>query len=383
MTKKDIPFNKPLHIEKSLEYVRQVLTSGDGIGDGYFSKQCQGLLAQELGVPEVLLTASGTHALELAALLLNIQPGDEVIIPTYTFVSTANAFVLRGARPVFIDARPDTLNMDEAQLERLISKRTKAVVPVHYAGVGCEMDTILKIAGEHGIPVVEDNAHGLFGRYRGRYLGTMGQLGAQSFHGTKNLSCGEGGALLINEPQYSERAMMLRDKGTNRIKFLKGQVAAYTWVDVGSSYLASDILAAVLYAQLENRDRIQNRRKEIWNFYAENLRDWAEESGIRLPSVPEECEQSFHMFYLVLPSHEFREGLIRHLKSQGITSAFHYPPLNVSEMGQRLGGRPGDCPVAEDLSRRTLRLPFYYDLQQEDQVRIISEIIKFSRVTAG
>jgi len=313
----------------------------------------------------------------MTALLLDIQPGDEVIFPDFTFVSTVNAFVLRGARPVFADVRPDTLNLDEAQVERLITPRTRAIVPVHYAGVGCEMDAILGVAGRYGLAVVEDNAHGLFGKYKGRYLGTFGCLATQSFHETKNFTCGEGGALLINDPRYIERAEIIREKGTNRSRFFRGQVDKYTWVDVGSSYLPSDILAAFLYAQLEAREQIQAKRQRIWHYYYNCLRDWAAAHDVRLPVVPLHCEQPYHMFYLLLPSLAQRQALIAHLKSRGILAVFHYLPLHLSDMGRKFGGRPGDCPVTEDISDRLLRLPFYNDLSESMQAFVVDAIQAF------
>jgi dTDP-4-amino-4,6-dideoxygalactose transaminase len=336
------------------------------------------LLEYELGVPKVLLTTSCTHALEMAALLLGIQPGDEVIIPSFTFVSTVNAFVLRGAQPVFIDIRPDTLNLNETQLEKLITPRTKAVVPVHYAGVGCEMDTILEMADHHQLAVVEDNAQGLFGKYKDKYLGTFGTFATQSFHETKNFTCGEGGALLINDAQHIERAEILREKGTNRSRFFRGQVDKYTWVDIGSSYLPSDILAAFLYAQLEGRQQIQNKRRQVWDYYHEHLRDWAQAHEIQLPTVPAHCEQTYHMFYMLLPSLAQRDALIAHLRARGINSVFHYLPLHLSDMGQQFGGQPGDCPVTESVSDRLLRLPFYNELTEIDQAYVVTAITEFN-----
>jgi dTDP-4-amino-4,6-dideoxygalactose transaminase len=316
----------------------------------------------------------------MAALLLNIQPGDEVIVPSFTFVSTVNAFVLRGARPVFIDIRPDTLNLDERLLESLITPATKAIIPVHYAGVACEMDEILAIAGRYGIPVVEDNAHGLFGRYRGRFLGTLGCLATQSFHETKNFSCGEGGALLINDPKYIERAEIVREKGTNRSRFFRGEIDKYTWVDVGSSYLPSDILAAILFAQFEVRDVIQKRRRGIWERYLESIGAWAIENSVRLPVIPEHCEQTYHMFYLLLPDSEVRQALIQHFKARNILSVFHYVPLHLSAMGRQYGGREGDCPVTERVSNQLLRLPLYSGLTGSDQQRVIDALYEFSVV---
>jgi dTDP-4-amino-4,6-dideoxygalactose transaminase len=372
-----IPFNRPFFSGNEFEFIQQAIANWQLSGDGAFTKKCHALLESELGVRKALLTTSCTHALEMAALLLDLQPDDEVVLPSFTFVSTANAFVLRGARPVFIDIRPDTLNLDETKLEGLITPRTKAIVVVHYAGVGCDMDAIMEVAGRHGIPVVEDNAHGLFGRYKGQYLGTFGCLATQSFHETKNFTCGEGGALLINDPQYIERAEIIREKGTNRSRFFRGQVDKYTWVDIGSSYLPSDILAAFLYAQLEARDIIQARRQRIWEYYDEHLRDWAEDVGVQLPSVPAYCEQPFHMYHFLLPTLENRQELIRHLNSRDITSVFHYLPLHLSSMGSEFGGRAGDCPVTEDVSDRLLRLPFYNDLKEGDQARIVSAVREF------
>ena len=372
-----IPFNQPFAVGKEFEYIRQAIKNVHTCGDGPFTKKCHTLLEQGLGVSKALLTTSCTHALEMAALLLNVQPGDEVIFPSFTFVSTVNAFVLRGAYPVFCDIRPDTLNLDENKLEKLITPRTKIIVPVHYAGVGCEMDTIMELAGQYGVAVVEDNAHGLFGKYKGKYLGTFGCLATQSFHETKNFNCGEGGALLINDPQYIERAEVIREKGTNRSRFYRGQVDKYTWVDIGSSYLPSDMLAAYLYAQLEVQEQIQAKRQEIWEYYHKHLQDWAEKHGIRFPTVPDHCEQAYHMFYLLMPSLEKRQALIAHLKAQNIISAFHYLPLHLSEMGQKFGGKEGDCPVTEEVSDRLLRLPFYNDLTEVDLARVVAAICEF------
>jgi dTDP-4-amino-4,6-dideoxygalactose transaminase len=309
-----------------------------------------------------------------------MQPGDEVIVPSFTFVSTVNAFVLRGVKPVFIDIRPDTLNLDETQLEDLITPYTKVIIPMHYAGVGCEMDTICKIATLHGIPIVEDNAHGLFGKYRGRYLGTFSALATQSFHETKNFTCGEGGALLINDEQYIERAEIIREKGTNRAQFFRGEVDKYTWRDVGSSYLPSDILAAFLYAQLECRDRIQAMRQQVWEYYAEHLRDWAEANGVSMPFVPSYCEQTYHMFYLLMPSLEKRTALIAHLKNQGIQSVFHYLPLHLAPMGRKWGYQEGDFPVTENVSNRLVRIPFYNELGKDEQEYVCKAIMEMRRL---
>jgi dTDP-4-amino-4,6-dideoxygalactose transaminase len=369
-----IPFNRAGLAGNEFRYISEALAELHVCGGGRFTAQCQALLEQELGVRRALLTTSCTHALEMAALLLDIGPGDEVILPSFTFVSTANAFVLRGARPVFVDIRRDTLNLDETRLERLITRRTRGVVAVHYAGVACEMDAILDTAARHGLPVVEDNAHGLFAKYHGRPLGSLGVLATLSFHETKNLTCGEGGALLVNDATYFERADVIRDKGTNRGSFDRGEVDRYTWVDVGSSYLPSEILAAFLYAQLEERERIQRERRRIWQRYQAELEPWARERGVGLPVVPSHCEQSFHMFYLILPSAAERESLIAHLSAAGILAVFHYVPLHLSAMGRRFGYAAGDFPVTEDLSARLLRWPFYHELTEADQALVVAEI---------
>ncbi len=370
-----IPFNRPTIVGKELTYIAEAIQNGHAAGDGIFTQKSQALLEQVLGVPKVLLTTSCTDALEMTALLLNIQQGDEVIVPSFTFVSSINAYVMRGAKPVFADVRSDTLNLDETQLERLITPRTKAIVLVHYAGVGCEMDAICQIAAKHRIPIVEDNAHGLFAKYKGRYLGTFGAFATQSFHETKNFTCGEGGALLINDLRYVERAEIIREKGTNRSRFFRGQIDKYTWVDIGSSYLPADLLAAFLYAQLEVRETIQAKRRKIWEYYDAQLNAWAEANQVRLPTVPNHCEQPYHMFYMLLPSLEDRQALIAHLKVCGIQSVFHYLPLHLSDMGMQFGGKAGDCPVTEDVSDRLLRLPFYNELSQAEQERIVAAVI--------
>ena len=373
-----IPFNRSSLQGRELEYIFQTITIGQIAGDQTFSRKCHQLLESTLGVKKALVTTSCTHALEMAAILLGIQPGDEVIVPSFTFVSTPNAFVMRGAKPVFCDVRADTLNLDESKLEALITPRTKAIVPVHYAGVACEMDAILAIAAKHGVPVVEDNAHGLFGKYKGRWLGTLGCMATQSFHETKNITCGEGGALLINDAKYAERAEIIREKGTNRARFFRGQVDKYSWVDVGSSYVMSDVLAAFLYAQLDVGQVIQKRRQQIWERYQADLADWSAANGIRQPVVPADCEQAYHMYYLLLPSLEKRQALIAHLKARNIYAVFHYLPLHLSEFGSRFGGRPGDCPVTEDLSDRLLRLPFFNSMTDAQQSEVIAAVKAFA-----
>jgi dTDP-4-amino-4,6-dideoxygalactose transaminase len=369
-----IPFNKPSFAGNETRYIAEAIERGHVSGDGYFTKRCHALLEETTGAKRVLLTTNCTHALEMAGFLVHLAPGDEVIVPSFAFVTTVLAFVLRGAKPVFCDVRPDTLNLDETKLERLITKKTKAIVALHYAGVACEMDAILGVAARHGIPVIEDNAHGLFGKYRGRQLGTLGVLATQSFHETKNFTCGEGGALLINDASLIERAEILREKGTNRSRFLRGLVHKYTWVDLGSSYLPSDMLAAFLYAQLEARDEIQARRGAIWNRYARELAGWASDRGVALPHVPPHCEQPFHMFYLLLKDPAQREALIAHLEARGILAVFHYLPLHASEMGKKFGGRDGDCPVTEDVSSRLLRLPFFNHLTDAEQGEVIEAV---------
>jgi len=372
-----IPFNRPFATGDELDYVRAAIAAPKFSGDGSFTAQCHRLLEQSLGIQRALLTTSCTHALEMAALLLDTGPEDEVMVPSFVFPSAANAFVLRGAKPVFVDIRAETLNIDETQIGQRITERTKAIFLVHYAGVGCEMDTIMAMARRHGIDVVEDNAHGLYGRYRGRYLGTLGQLATLSFHETKNFTCGEGGALLINDAQFNPRAEILREKGTDRSRFFRGEIDKYTWVDVGSSYLPADLLAAFLRAQLEHRDQIQSMRRQIWEIYARELASWAEANGVRLPIVPAECEQSYHMFYVIMPSFESRQALISHLAGFGILAVFHYLPLHLSPMGLRFGGRHGDCPVTEDLADRLLRLPFFTGMSSSEQSQVIDAVRGF------
>ena len=372
-----IPFNRPFATGDEIDYIRAAIATPKLSGDGSFTAECHRLLEQSLGAQKALLTTSCTHALEMAALLLNIGSGDEVIVPSFTFPSAANAFVLRGAKPVFVDIRADTLNIDESQIEQRITARTKAIFLVHYAGVACEMETIMAIARKHAIPVVEDNAHGLYGKYRGRYLGTLGQLATLSFHETKNFSCGEGGALLINDAQFNERAEIIREKGTDRSRFFRGEVDKYNWTDVGSSYLPSELLAAFLRAQLEHRDQIQDSRRRIWENYTRELATWAERNRVGLPVVPPECEQSYHMFHVIMPSLASRQALISHLASCGILAVFHYLPLHLSPMGLRFGGRQGDCPVTEDLSDRLLRFPFFTGMSSSEQSQVIDAVRAF------
>ena len=372
-----IPFNRPGLLEAALPNLHEAISSARLNGDGPFCRRAEKLLEEILGCRRALVTTSCTHALEMSALLLDLAPGDEVIIPSFTFVSTVNAFVLRGARPVFADIRPDTLNLDEKQLESLVSGRTKAIVPVHYAGVGCEMDAITAIAARCGAMVIEDNAHGLFASYRGKALGTFGGLATQSFHDTKNVTCGEGGALVINDARFVERAEILREKGTNRSRFFRGQVDKYTWVDVGSSYVLSDLLGALLAAQLEVRDEIQRRRARIWNRYNTELAEWATERGFRRPFVPEHCAQSFHMFYLLLPA-QARPRFIDHLRERSVQAVFHYQSLHLAPMGLAHGGKAGMCPVTERISDELVRLPVYNDLTDAEQSTVIDAVRSFA-----
>ncbi len=375
----NIPFNRASLAGNEIEYVLEAVKNGHVSGDGPFTKRCSEFLEQHLGADRALLTTSCTHALEMAAFLLDLKPGDEVIMPSFTFVSTANAFLIRGAKPVFVDIRRDTLNLDERLLEERITDRTRAIVPVHYAGVGCAMDEIGRIAGERGLTVIEDNAHGMMGKYRGQMLGSFGALATLSFHETKNFTCGEGGALLVNDPALVERAEIIREKGTNRSRFFRGEVDKYTWVDEGSSYLPSDMLAAFALAQFECAEAVQAARRRVWEGYAARLGEWAEPAGVRLPHVPEECEQAYHMFYLICPSGEARDALIAHLRSVGILSVFHYLPLHLSPMGQRLGGREGDCPATEDMADRLVRLPFYNTLGDAEIDEVCGAVMDAAR----
>jgi dTDP-4-amino-4,6-dideoxygalactose transaminase len=371
-----IPFNRACLSGNEYAYMRQAVANLHLSGDGPFTKNCQSYLESALGVPRVLLTTNCTHALEMASLLLNVQPGDEIVLPAFTFVSTANAFALRGAKPVFVDIRRDTLNLDETLIERAISPRTRAIVTMHYAGVACEMDAIFQIASKRSLPVIEDNAHGLFGKYKDRFLGTLGLLGTQSFHETKNFTCGEGGALVINDGSLVELAEIVREKGTDRSRFFRGQVDKYTWVGVGSSYAPSDILAAFLLAQLQSREAVQERRRYIWETYARELQTWAAQWDVTLPTVPPECTQAYHLFYLLLPSLEHRQALIAHLRDREIAAVFHYTALNRSAMARDLGCEVS-CPVTESAADRLLRLPFYNQFSEADQARVIEAITSF------
>jgi dTDP-4-amino-4,6-dideoxygalactose transaminase len=371
---RNIPFNLPFIIGKELNYIAQAVLDGNLAGDGPFSHKCCTWMEERFGAKKVLLTHSCTAALEMAAILCDIEPGDEVIMPSYTFVSTANAFVLRGARPVFVDIRPDTLNINEILIEAAITPRTKVICPVHYAGVACEMDMIMEIADRHNLLVVEDAAQAVNATYRGRYLGTIGHLGCFSFHETKNFIAGEGGALVVNDDRFVARAETVRDKGTNRARFSRGEVAKYTWTDIGSSYLPSELTAAFLFAQLEGAEQITRARLAIWQRYMEGLRPLASTYPIGLPTVPPEAGHPAHMFYIILQSEARRISMIAHLKRSGINAVFHYIPLHLSPMGKQLGYAAGDLPVTEDLAARLLRLPCYFALDDEQQQRIIAAV---------
>ena len=376
-TRSTIPFNKPFIVGKELFYISQAVIGGHLAGDGSFTKLCNRWMEQRFEAKKVLLTTSCTSALEMSAILADVQPGDEVIMPSYTFVSTANAFVLRGATIKFIDIRPDTLNIDEKLIEKAITKKTKAIVPVHYAGVACEMDLIMDIADKHGLLVIEDAAQGVNATYNGKYLGTIGHLGAYSFHETKNFISGEGGALVINDNRFIERAEIIREKGTNRTKYFRGEVAKYTWVDVGSSYLPSEIIAAFLYAQLEESGAITRKRWAIFNYYMEQFGPLQERGLLKLPECPGNCIHNAHMFYIITQDDDTRDDLLKYLRNNGIHAVFHYVPLHTAPMGRKMGYEDGDLPVTEDISVRLLRLPCYFELEKSDQDRVIKSIYNY------
>lgn len=373
-----IPFNRSDLQGDEINYLQEAVKSGQIAGDQVFTRRVQRLIEEELQGPSCLLTTSCTHALEMSALLLDIGPGDEVIMPSFTFVSTANAFALRGAKIVFADIRSDTLNLDESLLPSLVTPRTKAVVPVHYAGIGCEMDAINRTAHDGGFQIIEDNAHGLFGKYKGQWLGTFGSLATQSFHETKNFSCGEGGALLINDPSLVERAEIIREKGTNRAKFFRGEIDKYTWVDLGSSYVPSDLLAAYLLAQIEVRDRIQSTRKRLWQRYQGELASWCDQWGVSQPTVPPDTEPAWHLYYLLMPDLSQREALRLKLREEGILAVTHYVPLHSSPHASGWGIAPDACPVTNQVTDTLLRLPFYNGMSESEQSRVIETILSFT-----
>lgn len=372
-----ISFNIPPHLGQEENYISQAIENRKICGDGEFTKSCSRWLENKTGCKKALLTTSCTHALEMTAMLLDIRPGDEVIMPSYTFVSTANAFVLRGAKIVFVDIRPDTMNIDENLIEAAITPQTKAIAPVHYGGVGCEMDKIMEIAERYNLAVVEDAAQALMCEYKGKALGTFGAFGTISFHETKNYSMGEGGALLINDEEYIEKAEIIREKGTNRSRFFRGQVDKYTWVDQGSSYLPSELNAAYLYPQLEEADKINNDRLKSWNRYYELLKPLAEKGAVELPFIPAHCKHNAHMFYIKAKDLEERTRLIACLKEQGITAAFHYVPLHSSPAGKKFGRFHGEDRFTTRESERLVRLPMYYGLQGADIEKVCTVINSF------
>lgn len=376
-----VHFNKPPFVASEVAYIREAIASNHLHGDGPFTSRCARLLQEVLGCCHVLLTSSCTHALELAVMLLDLGPGDEVIMPSFTFPSTATAVVRAGARPVFVDIRSDTLNIDELQVEAAITSRTRGILPIHYNGVGSEMTTLLEIARRYNLAIIEDNAQGLFGSYAGKPLGTFGALGCLSFHGTKNFSCGEGGALLINEPTLIDRAETIREKGTNRQAFLQGRVDKYTWVDIGSSFLPSDVSAALLLGQLEVRKTIQDARRHVWDRYFDALQP-LRSLGIQLLRVPPHCEQTWHLFAMIVRSPEERAALTRYAHRHGVECSFHYQPLHASDAGRRFGVSLGDCPVTTHTSERLVRLPLYDSLSEQDQDRVIDTVLMFYQLNS-
>ena len=372
-----IHFNVPPVVGNELQYMEESIKNRKICGDGIFTKKCSAWMEEKTGTAKALLTTSCTHAIEMSAILSNIQPGDEVIMPSYTFVSTADAFVLRGAKVIFVDIRPETMNIDERLIEEAVTERTKAIVPVHYAGVSCKMDEICDIAKRHNLFVIEDAAQGVMSFYKGRPLGTLGDYGCYSFHETKNYSMGEGGALLIKDPKNIERAEIIREKGTNRSKFFRGQIDKYTWMDAGSSYLPSDLNAAYLWAQFEKAEEIRNDRMASWNLYNQLLKELEEEGYIRLPEIPEECTHNAHMFYIKTKDLEERQNIISFLKAKGVGAVFHYIPLHSAPAGKKYGEFFGKDIYTTSESERLLRLPLYYGLKEQDVMYITEQVKKF------
>lgn len=377
--KKIIPFSKPARINNNLDYIKKIFENNHTSGDGPFSKKVEKLLLKKLNVSgKIFLTTSCTHALEIAAILLKLKPNDEVIVPSYTFVSTALAFYMHGAKIVFADIKSETLNIDETKLEKLITKKTRAIVAVHYAGIACEMKEIMRIGKKYNLSIIEDNAHGIFGEYYGKKLGSIGHLATQSFHETKNISCGEGGALIINNKKFYSRAEIIREKGTNRSRFVRGEVDKYTWVDKGSSYLLSDILSAVLLNQLKSSHKIQLRRKNIWHGYHKNLRDWCKKNNIIQPLIPIYCKQSYHMYYLLLPNKKLKQKFINYLLKLNIKASSHYQPLHSSPfIKKKIGFTKDNCPITTDISQRIVRLPMFYNMSNSQCSKVISDIVNF------
>lgn len=377
MEKIKIPFNKPYIIGKELYYIAEAVLSGKISGDGTFSNKCAKLMQDRYKIKKVLLTTSCSTALDMSAILCNIKSGDEIILPSYTFVSTANSFYTRGTKLRFVDIRRDTLNIDENKIEEVITPQTRVIVVVHYAGIGCEMNKIMDIAKRNNLLVVEDSAHGLESTYNGKYLGTIGDIGCYSFHETKNITCGEGGAILINNKEFSERAEIIREKGTNRSKFFRGEIDKYTWIDIGSSYLPSEILSAFLYAQLENIEMITRKRLDLWNYYYNNLVDLEKKGFIKRPFIPDNCCHNGHLFYILLENKKVRDLLLKYFKNKGILAIFHYLPLHLSPIGKKIGYRTGQLPITEELSSCLIRLPLYYGLSRIKQDMVLDNLISF------
>jgi len=373
----NIPFNKPSIIGKELYYIAQAVINEKISGDGVFSNKCAKLIQDRYKIKKVLLTTSCSTALDMASILINIKHGDEVILPSFTFVSTANSFLIRGAKLKFIDIRKDTLNIDENKIEEAITPKTRAIIVVHYAGVSCGMDKIMEIAKKNKLYVIEDAAHGMESTYDGKYLGTIGDIGCYSFHETKNITCGEGGAILINNQDFLERAEIIREKGTNRSKFFRGETERYTWIDVGSSYLPSEILSAFLYAQLENVEMITRERLNLWKYYYDNLEDLEKKGFIRRPIIPGDCTHNGHLFYIILKNNTVRDLLLKYLRSRGILAVFHYLPLHLSPMGKKMGYREGQLPVTEETSSCLVRLPLFYGLSRLEQDIVLDNLTKF------
>jgi dTDP-4-amino-4,6-dideoxygalactose transaminase len=373
-----IPFNEVSFGDLEISYVRESIKMGHVSGCGPFTAQAESLLGDIQGHGRSLLTTSCSHALELASRVLNLGPGDEVIVPSFTFVTTASSFMMSGARPVFVDVRNDTLNVSPEEVEPSITDRTKAICIVNYAGIGAEPDRFVDLVSRRGLTLIEDNAHGLGGHYGGQVLGSFGSVATHSFHETKNISCGEGGALHLNQMELVEKAEILREKGTNRARFFRGQVDKYTWVDLGSSWVLSDMLAAVLVGQLERFGQIQSRRREIWDRYHAELQKWAQSNGVRQPTVPKECDHPSHLYYLRMPDLCSRSRFIDHMQDKGVRCVFHYQPLHLSEVGRRLGGRVGQCPVTEQAADDLVRLPLYASLSDVDLERVIEATLAFS-----
>jgi len=373
-----IPFNKPDITLSDRDLLNSAIDGNHSSGNGPFTSMVEHYIEQTFATSRALLTTSCTHALEMSALLGHLKPGDEVIVPSFTFVSTASAFAMFGAKPVFVDSSESTLNIDQRLIEQAITPKTRAICVVHYGGVACEMEPILKLAENHGLLVIEDNAHGLFAKYKGRFLGTFGAMATQSFHETKNITCGEGGALLINDSGLIDRAEILREKGTNRSKFLRGQVDKYTWVDIGSSWVMSDLLAAILWGQLQRAAEVNTRRVEIWNRYHTGLADWTDGHGVLQPVVPDGCEHVGHVYHLRFQTLDQRTRFIEHMKRRDISCVFHYQPLHISPVGQHFGGRVGQCPVAEHAGDCLVRVPLYNTLTTSDQERVVEAVLEFN-----